>query len=97
MQKSENSSSNEIKLKGASFLATHAEISALAVQTDECYDLICNKALFSFEYMPPSLALVVPNLLQEYHDDFTKEVPPADGGDDHTSSLVTPSGRLRCK
>ena len=76
MHKSDPSTSKEIKLKGASFLATRAEIFELDAHTDECYALICKEVLFSFEDMPSSLPPVVANLLQEYHDVFPKEVPP---------------------
>ena len=45
MHKSDPSTSKEIKLKGASFLATRAEIFELDAHTDECYALICKEVL----------------------------------------------------
>jgi hypothetical protein len=38
--------------------------------------IICKEVLISFEDMPPSLPLVVANILQKYVDVFVQEVPP---------------------
>jgi hypothetical protein len=76
LNKSEPSSSKEIKLKGATFLATRAEISELDTTIQPCYALVCKEVLFSFEDIHSSLPPVVADLLQEYHDIFPKEVPP---------------------
>jgi hypothetical protein len=46
------------------------------VNITPCYAIVCKEVLFSFEDMPPSLPPAVANLLQEYMDVFTQDVPP---------------------
>ena len=66
----------EIKLKGASFLATKSDMTELDASNSVCYALVCKEALFSFEDTPSSLPPAVTNILQEYNDAFPKDIPP---------------------
>jgi hypothetical protein len=67
---------NEIKLKGACFIATKSDLDEIDATTAVCYALICKQTLFSLQDITLSLPPVVTNLLQEYADVFPKEVPP---------------------
>lgn len=53
----------EIKLKGASFLATKSNMTELDASNSVCYALVCKEALFSFEDIPFSLPPAVTNIL----------------------------------
>ena len=74
--KSIHDNRNEIKLKGACFIATKSDLDEIDATTAVCYALICKQTLFSLQDIPLSLPPVVTNLLQEYADVFPKEVPP---------------------
>ena len=74
--KSVHDNKNEIKLKGACFIATKSDLDEIDATTTICYALIYKQTLFSLEDIPLSLPPVVTNLLQEYADVFPKEVPP---------------------
>ena len=74
--KSIHDNRNEIKLKGACFIATKSDLDEIDATTAVCYALICKQTLFSLQDIPLSLPHVVTNLLQEYADVFPKEVPP---------------------
>jgi hypothetical protein len=65
----------EFKLKGGVKLARkcdHAEIS----DDDVCYALVCMQTLFSLDNIASSIPPVATNLLQEYEDIFSSEIPP---------------------
>ena len=74
--KSVHDNRNEIKLKGACFIATKSDLDEIDATTAVCYALICKQTLFSLQDIPLSLPPIVTNLLQEYADVFPKEVPP---------------------
>jgi hypothetical protein len=74
--KSVHDNRNEIRLKGACFIATKSDLDEIDATTAVCYALICKQTLFSLQDIPLSLPPVVTNLLQEYADVFPKEVPP---------------------
>ncbi|WVZ58897.1 hypothetical protein U9M48_009119 [Paspalum notatum var. saurae] len=66
---------NQIRLKNSVLLATKtdlAEINATAM----CYAFICKDALFSLKDMHHTSPPAVTNLLQEYADVFSAEIPP---------------------
>jgi len=53
---------NEIKLKGACFIATKSDLDEIDATTAVCYALICKQTLFSLENISLSLPPVVTNL-----------------------------------
>jgi len=61
--KSVHDNKNEIKLKGACFIATKSGLDEIDATTTVCYALICKQTLFSLEDIPLSLPHVVTNLL----------------------------------
>ena len=63
--KSVHDNKNEIKLKGACFIATKSDLDEIDATTAVCYALICKQTLFSLQDIPLSLPPVVTNLLQE--------------------------------
>ncbi|WVZ83003.1 hypothetical protein U9M48_030194, partial [Paspalum notatum var. saurae] len=69
-------SSPAIKLKGGAMLATKSDLAASAFDDDFGYALLCKRFLFSLDDMPPSLPPAVANLLQEFKDVFSAEIPP---------------------
>jgi hypothetical protein len=74
--KSVHDNKNEIKLKGSCFIATKSDLDDIDARTIVCYTLVCTETLFSLEDTSISLPLTITNLLQEYTDIFSKEVPP---------------------
>jgi hypothetical protein len=89
--KSVHDNRNEIKLKGACFIATKSDLDEIDATTVVCYALICKQTLFSLQDIPLSLPPVVTNLFQEYSDVFPKEVPsrlPPIHGIEHQIDLI---------
>jgi hypothetical protein len=73
-QRAPSSSSNAIKLKIHSMLATKSD---LAVSTDVSFHaLVCRQVLFSLEDITTPLPHTITNLLQEFKDIFPAEIPP---------------------
>jgi hypothetical protein len=70
-----SSKAEGIKLKGAVMLATKSDLPKI-LDNDICYALIRKQALFSHDDIPSSVTPVVTNLLLEYEDVFTDEIPP---------------------
>jgi hypothetical protein len=62
-----------IKLKNPMMLATKFDLAEINYV---CYALICKYALFSTDDISSTLPPSVTNLLQEYSDVFSSEIPP---------------------
>jgi hypothetical protein len=69
------SKKNEITLKGSCLLTTKSNINELLASTTVSYALICKDALISLHDMQQLLPPTVANVLQEYADVFSSEVP----------------------
>jgi hypothetical protein len=70
--KSVHDNRNEIKLKGACFIATKSDLDEIDATTVVCYALICKQTFFSLQDIPISLPPVVTNLLQKYSNVFQR-------------------------
>jgi hypothetical protein len=66
---------DEIRLKGTCLLATKSDINDLIATTSVVYALVCKDALISIHNMQHSLPPTVANILQEYSDVFSSEIP----------------------
>jgi hypothetical protein len=62
-------------LKGTCLLATKFDINNLIATTFVAYPLVCKDALVSIHDMQHSLPPAGANILQEYSDVFSSEIP----------------------
>jgi hypothetical protein len=65
-----------IKLKNPLLFATKSHLDDLSASTRPCYALVCKHVLYSIEITSITLPPAVANLLQEYMDVFSPELPP---------------------
>jgi hypothetical protein len=65
----------EIKLKGGVMLARKYDLAEIS-DDDVCYILVCTQTLFSLDNIASSTPPIATNLLQEYEDIFSSEIPP---------------------
>ena len=72
--KSENQQA--IHLKAPVMLATKSDLAEIHVDDTCCYALVCTDALFSNDDIARTLPAPVTNLLQEFSDVFSAEIPP---------------------
>jgi hypothetical protein len=72
--KSENQQA--IHLKAPVMLATKSDLAEIHVDDTCCYVLVCTDALFSNDDIARTLPAPVTNLLQEFSDVFSAEIPP---------------------
>jgi hypothetical protein len=85
-----------IKLKGHCLLVTKSGVNEFFASTSVAYALVCKDALISIQDKQHSLPPVVANILQEYSDVFTSEIPegmPPIRGIEHQIDLI-PSASL---
>jgi hypothetical protein len=73
--KSVSSKKDEIRLNGHCLLATKSDINELVASTSVAYALVCKDILISIHDMQHSLPPAVANILQEYSDVFSSEIP----------------------
>jgi hypothetical protein len=57
-------------------LATKSDLLETHATDASCYALICKDALFSIDDIPSTLPASVTNLLQQFRDVFSSELPP---------------------
>jgi hypothetical protein len=74
--KSDHHTKTAIKLIGICYLVTKSDLDEIDACTTTCYALVCKETLFSIEDISLSLPPAITNLLREYADVFSKEVPP---------------------
>jgi hypothetical protein len=75
-QRAPSSSSNAIKLKSCAMLATKSDL-AVSTNVDVSFHaLVCRQVLFSLEDNTTPLPRAITNLLQEFKDIFSAEIPP---------------------
>jgi hypothetical protein len=71
-----SSSSNAIKLKSRTMFATKSD-HAISTNVDVSFHaLVCRQVLFSLEDITTPLPRAITNLLQEFKDVFSVEIPP---------------------
>ena len=56
-------------------LATKCDFAEIS-DDDICYALVCKRAMFSLDDIVSSVPPAITNLLQEYEDIFSAEIPP---------------------
>jgi hypothetical protein len=69
-------SSNAIKLKSCAMLATKSNLSISTNVHVSFHALVCRQVLFSVEDITTPLPRAITNLLQEFKDIFSAEIPP---------------------
>jgi hypothetical protein len=69
------SSSNAIKLKSHTMLATRSDLFIPATVDAPFHALVCRKVLFSLDDITMTLPRAITNLLQEFQDIFPTEIP----------------------
>jgi hypothetical protein len=75
-QRAQSSSSNAIKLKSCAMPATKSDL-AVSTNVDVFFHaLVCRQVLFSLEDITTPLPRAITNLLQEFKDVFSAEIPP---------------------
>jgi hypothetical protein len=91
-QRAPFSSSNAIKLKSRTMLATKSDL-AISTNVDVSFHaLVCRQVLFSLEDITTPLLRAITNLLQEFKDVFPTEIPPGLPplrGIEHQIDLIT--------
>jgi hypothetical protein len=71
-----SSSSNAVKLKSHAMLATKSDL-AISTNVDVSFQvLLCRQVLFSLEDITTPLPCAITNILQEFKDVFSAEIPP---------------------
>jgi hypothetical protein len=65
-----------IKLNNPILFAIKSDLAELSASTGPCYAFVCKHALYSIEVASIALPPAVANLLQEYMDVFSSELPP---------------------
>jgi hypothetical protein len=70
------SSSNAIKLKSHTMLATRSDLFIPTTVDAPYHSLVCRQVLFSFDDITTPLPRAITNLLQEFKDIFPAEIPP---------------------
>jgi hypothetical protein len=75
-QRAPSSSSNAIKLKSRAMLATKSDLAVSTNVDVSFHSLVCLQVLFSLEDITTPLPRAIINLLQEFNDVFSAEIPP---------------------
>jgi hypothetical protein len=90
-QRAPSSSSNAIKLKSRSMLATKSDLAVSTNADVSFHALVCRQVLFSLEDIATILPHAITNLLQEFKDVFPTEIPlglPHLRGIEHQIDLI---------
>jgi hypothetical protein len=75
-QRAPSSSSNAIKLKSHAMLAIKSDLVVSTNVDVSFHALVCRQVLFSLENITTPLPRAITNLLQEFKDVFSAEIPP---------------------
>jgi hypothetical protein len=75
-QRAPSSSSNALKLKSRAMLVTKSNLAVSTIVDVSFHALVCRQVLFSLEDITTPLPHAITNLLQEFKDVFSVEIPP---------------------